>query len=381
MELGEDEVWRLAPDEIWRITQSARRLPTAPVLANRRPTDPSATGSAASSAEAEAMLPTGPIPPVPKAQPPLLHVLSSQSTISSSSVSPSPRPDHVDVKDVQRSTLDVADGLVGRCAVAVVGGAAGAGTHNCPPGAAPKGANGLKMTWSMAIGKWQESPDLPVRQANSTSSSTGPDDDSSLDEATGDGACGAGGVGSSGGVSSSGSAVGIHITLRGCFRAGYALDDCAPALKRAARQTRRSVHRSERRRKRPERRRTRRLWRRRRAAACCTLWSPTAGCGSRPTRAHTRVSRSAQLSLAVARQSCGFRRATSSCIRTSSAAQRDGSAGRARSACASHARRFGCARRAFRSGSSLRLSPDGDRAIRSSRTRTRVPRAWALAGG
>jgi len=176
MELGEDEVWRLAPDEIWRITQSARRLPTAPVLANRRPTDPSATGSAASSAEAAAMLPTGPIPPVPKAQPPLLHVLSSQSTISSSSVSPSPRPDHVDVKDVQRSTLDVADGLVGRCAVAVVGGAAGAGTHNCPPGAAPKGANGLKMTWSMAIGKWQESPDLPVRQANSTSSSTGPDE-------------------------------------------------------------------------------------------------------------------------------------------------------------------------------------------------------------
>ena len=46
-------------------------------------------------------------------------------------------------------------------AVAVVGGDAGSGTHKRPPGAAPKGANGLRMTWSTTIGKWQESFHLP----------------------------------------------------------------------------------------------------------------------------------------------------------------------------------------------------------------------------
>ena len=300
VELGEDELWRLAPDEIWRITKSAHRLPTAPVLANRRPTGSaasSAEASAASSAEVEAMLSTGPVPPAPvqKAQPPLLHVLSSESTISSSSTSPSPRPDHVDVKDVL-STLEFADGLsgsVGRGAVAVVGGAAGAGTHKRPPGAAPKGANGLKMTWSMVIGKWQESPDLPLRQANSR-----------LDEVTGDGACGAGGAGSSSGVSSSGmrssgSAVGVHITLRGCFRSGYALDDCAPALKRAAPALKRAASRAANSAFRPQKRAVQEAARAdadkavvEAAQGGCLLHSLVADCGVRLPRnssAHTRL--------------------------------------------------------------------------------------------
>ena len=47
-------------------------------------------------------------------------------------------------------------------AVAVVGGDAGSGTHKRPPGAAPKGVNGLRMTWSTTIGKWQESVHLPA---------------------------------------------------------------------------------------------------------------------------------------------------------------------------------------------------------------------------
>ena len=108
-------------------------------------------------------MPRMPAPaPVPKAQPRLLHVLSSESTIFSSSATPCPRPDHEDML----SAFDVADrglvsGSIGRGAVAVVSGDAGSGTHKRPPGAAPKGANGLRMTWSTTIGKWQESFHLP----------------------------------------------------------------------------------------------------------------------------------------------------------------------------------------------------------------------------
>ena len=111
-------------------------------------------------------LPTGPMPrmpaPVPKAQPRLQHVLSSESTICSSSATPSPRPDHEDILNA----FDVAESLVpsgsiSRGAFAVVGAAAGSSTHKRPPGAAPKGSNGLRMTWSTTIGKWQESLYLP----------------------------------------------------------------------------------------------------------------------------------------------------------------------------------------------------------------------------
>lgn len=112
-------------------------------------------------------LPTGPMPrmpaPVPKAQPRLQHVLSSESTICSSSATPSPRPDHEDILNA----FDFAESWVpsgssiSRGAFAVVGAAAGSSTHKRPPGAAPKGSNGLRMTWSTTIGKWQESLYLP----------------------------------------------------------------------------------------------------------------------------------------------------------------------------------------------------------------------------